>query len=190
MSRTFKDTPYLVQARRNGDVSTFPGHHTITRDRTITCIFYAHEMREMERFENACVEAGVSFHAIETHGLLVIEHDHSLYSRWNRKPRWKEPLAGYYHPERVAVVHSKPADTLWTLYSVNKKVNVFYVYTVTVTYTRSNTHVIINNTNTTLRYRPRCNCEYCTEGRTRYERHGQQLDREAQHELMDYLYGE
>lgn len=73
MSRTLKDAPHTVRARRHGHQVT---DHTpncgvrSVRGERVTAVFYAHEQRELAEFRDHAAELGYEVTEQERHGYL------------------------------------------------------------------------------------------------------------------------
>lgn len=149
MSRTRKDEPRFVKAKKHGTIKHFNhcGHYNRNNTKTFTAIFYAHQVREIEAFEDRISEMDGKFTKIQKDGFLAtlwnFDAKSWMFSReMIRNRQHAEPFADLMNLDRVAVLDSaeKPnlAGRLFEdgplLLDVNmSKRNIFYTYEVTYT---------------------------------------------------------
>jgi hypothetical protein len=141
MSRTRKDEPSFVKARKKGtvshDFSCLDYSQVNVRTNETTEIFYAHEVEKMKLLEADLAESGDSFTVKEQAGFLVTKLSESGYRRYAPY----SPFIKLTLPRRVLVdaerrhpnFYSEPYLDLVPAYSNHtvSDFNVFYVYTVT-----------------------------------------------------------
>lgn len=158
MSRTDKDVPYRVKAKRHG-YRTHAELSVFTRTEKVVAVFYAHEVAEREAFEAECTESGFTTSCHEVTGYLA---DHP-----------QRPLPRDVRQLKVGATERFVWDTPPTRDSIDPyvmifapprrsspKMNVFHVVTAVRT--------------TTKEYQPpeyrlrhyqqgawRCHCDYC-----------------------------
>lgn len=145
MSRTRKDEPTFVKARKKGtithDFSCLDYSPVRTWTQETTEIFYAHEVEKMKALEAELTESGDFFQIEERAGYLVTKISETGYRRYAPY----SPFTKVTLPRRVQVdserrhpnFYSEPSFGLIPTYA-NHSVsdfNVFYVYNVTRTKT-------------------------------------------------------
>lgn len=142
MSRTRKDEPYFVKARKKGSVSHDYSclDYTPTRVRTdvTTQIFFANEVKQMEALEAELAENGGTFTVSERSGYLVTRTGAVSSFRYASIRRPREIT-----PQRLSVEDVQRHPNFYsqiTLYGFTAHVphtvsdfDVFYIYTVTRT---------------------------------------------------------
>lgn len=120
MSRTYKDAPYKIREKRLGIPSREEKCSLCADapDRTITtgftAIFFAHEVREIEAFQELATEQGYSLDLREVSGYLGdIPVEDRFVSRYSRR---KSVFEGYLDPKRAiySIPRGVAANLLWT----------------------------------------------------------------------------
>lgn len=143
MSRTYKDDPYFIQAKRKGkvqhDASCLTYSPTRTASRTTTEIFYANEVKQMEALETRLTENGDTFTVQEKSGYLV-----TRISLEGEKFPWRSKRKEL--PYRELVDDERKHFSAYTEKSdyapfVNRNhtvsnFDIFYIYTITQTTTK------------------------------------------------------
>jgi hypothetical protein len=131
MSRTLKDEPYQVRARKNGKIRHSHRCNNPKNGERRTSevfIFYAHEISELETLKAETIEDGKDFSVIEETGYLLTK-----LSEWNRWTSRRE----FLHPKRISVEKTRnlSEDICNSLdeYEIGKY-NIFSIVTVTSTH--------------------------------------------------------
>lgn len=142
MSRTRKDAPYFVRARKNGkvehDYSCLDYSPTKSFTKVTTEIFFANEVKKMEALEAELAENVGTFTVKEHRGYLVTRTGAVSAFRWAtaRRPREVVPVrlfvdSVYHHPNFYSKVERYGME-IHVEHTVSD-FDVFYVYTVTRT---------------------------------------------------------
>lgn len=145
MSRTRKDQPYFVRAKKQGKVEHDYSCLNYTPNKVSTTvteeIFFANEVKKMEALEAEIAENGGTFTVAERRGYLVTRTGAVSPFRWATATRPREVIPKrlfvdsiYHHPNFYSVVE-RYGMTLHVSHTVSD-FDVFYVYTVTRTNSR------------------------------------------------------
>lgn len=144
MSRTRKDEPYFVRARKKGkvehDYSCLDYSPIKSFTRETTKIFFANEVQKMQALEAEIAEKGGTFTVKEHKGYLVTRTGAVSAFRWatSSRPREVTPERLFVDPVRHHPNFYSEVERYGVTFHVSHTVSdfdVFYVYTVTSTTT-------------------------------------------------------
>lgn len=174
MSRTFKDAPYTVRAKRDGELTppySYRNHFLRKLFIGCTVIFYAHEVSEKEELESILSELDLEWTCHEKSGYLIRKNaePYSAFGSMSRYLKHNEFGKHFVHlvdPTRFAVGKVCPRSDLFESYEMKPKHNIFYIFeieekTAPISPMNNEYHL------PTWCDGFRCTCEYCGESRTR-----------------------